>query len=82
MDLMSEYYKARELLLYTCAGTLATAKVYMQLPVHRRFVGCERDSAYFQDATSLLVEVHARQVMSPDANRAGSEKEFMASKML
>lgn len=64
MILLSIFYKAGELVLDTCASTLATAKAYLQLTEHQWFDGYEKDSALFQDAHLSLVELFAIIVLS------------------
>lgn len=56
------------------AGSLTTAKGCLHLPENHRFVGCEKDSAAFQDVVSSPMEVHAKQILSPDSAIAGARK--------
>lgn len=73
-DVVSKFCRAGELALDTCAVTLATAKEFLQLPVHRRLVECENDSALFRGALLSLLEVYAKRILSPDSYISRSEK--------
>lgn len=55
MNLVCNCFKAKELVLDTLAGTLETEKVSLQLTEHHRSVGCEKESACFQDELHSLV---------------------------
>lgn len=54
------FYKAKELVVYTCAGTLATAKTCLQLPQHRCFVGFDMNLMFFEDSLPSVVKFFAR----------------------
>lgn len=47
-DLVSKLSKAREQVLKTCPGTLASTKTLLQVLDHRKFVECEKDYAIFR----------------------------------
>lgn len=49
-DAVSEFWKVEQVVLDTCAGILATTWVCLQLPVHRQFVGCEKNPTFLQNA--------------------------------
>lgn len=65
--------QAGGLLLDTYTGNLATAKEKQQLSINRRFIEREMGSACSQDVLLLLVDVYAKQVLSPDSSIAGRE---------
>lgn len=48
MVLVYRFYKAGELVLVTCTGTMETAKTCSQLPEHLIFVGHERTVLNFR----------------------------------
>lgn len=48
-DLVFELFNAEELLLDTCAGTLAIAEPCLQLSGHHRLVEYEKHTVCFQD---------------------------------
>lgn len=58
-DVVSKFYKAKELILHPCVATLAIAKACLRLPQRRSFVTCEKDSMRFMESLSFLVEVFA-----------------------
>lgn len=74
MGLVSKFCKARKMVLDTCTNTYATAKVFLHLPKHRRLVDCEKDSAGFPDALTLLVEVYAKVVLSLGSDIAENQE--------
>lgn len=74
MDLFSKFFKVKELVLHTCAGTLASAKVCLQLPEHCKLIECTNTSACFQYPLPSLVEVYAKQALIPDSDIAGSRE--------
>lgn len=49
LDLLPKFYKARQLVLNTCVGSLATAKAYLPLPENHLLGGCQKHYACLQD---------------------------------
>lgn len=78
MDEVSMFRKAEQLELNNCAGTLVASKACFQLPVRRNFVRYEKDSMCCQDSPPSLVNIYAKQVLSPQPDRAGSGEAFEA----
>lgn len=69
-DLLVKFSSPAEVVLDTCAGTFATAKVCMLLPEHRRFVGCEKDGECFSRSLGSVVEVYGKQFLNPKSDIA------------
>lgn len=72
MNIVCMFSKAEELVLATCTGTLAIEKARLQPPEHCRLHGCEKGFTYSQDGHPPLVEGHAKPVLRPVSNMAGS----------
>lgn len=68
--LLNKYNKAREQVSDTHASTIATAKNFLQVAEHRRFVVFENDTACLQDMVMLLVEEYGKQVFGLHSNIA------------
>lgn len=82
MDGASKFSKAGEVLLITCACTLAAENACLLLHEHHPFVEFEKNTACFQHDLTSLVILYAMQFLSPDSNIAGSEKGFEPSEVL
>lgn len=67
-ELLSKFWKAGELELVVYHGKCFPAKKFLHMLEHCRFVGYEKDSAYFKDALSLLVEVCSKQFLRLDSD--------------
>lgn len=80
-DLVSKFWKARELLLNTSADTLPTAKLCLQLFGGRMIFECEKGSVCYQDEPLLLVDVYLKQVLSLDFDKARTRKAIEAKKV-
>lgn len=61
-------------------GTFMTALDCLQIPEYDSFVSCEKVSTCFQGVTLSLLNVYAKQVLSPESNRAESWETVEASK--
>lgn len=49
-NFVTEFFRAKELVRDTCAGSLATANSCLHLPDHFKFTWFDKDCAYFGDA--------------------------------
>lgn len=54
LALRFSFYWAGKLVFDNCAGSLASAKACMRLPIHCRFAGCEKDSVCIHCAICSL----------------------------
>lgn len=61
MDPSFIFSKAGELMLLTCADSLATVLSCLQQPEQLWYVGCEKHSASFENSLPSLEEVSAKQ---------------------
>lgn len=81
MRVKCSLWRARELVLDTCASTLATAKACFQMPERHRFVECDKDSFRVQHEVLSLLQVYEKYILNPDFNIAWCEIAVQASKM-
>lgn len=68
MDVTFKFCKAVELAVSTCAGTLATVKIWLLLSQHRRFVKRDNGAIRFMESLLLLVNVLNWQSVDPECN--------------
>ncbi|PXF48935.1 hypothetical protein BWQ96_01277 [Gracilariopsis chorda] len=54
-DLIRRFSQPGDLVVGMFAGTFWTAMAYMELPKHRKFVGCEPDKGYFEHARHAAI---------------------------
>lgn len=59
---------------------LVTATVYSNLPVHCKFVGCEKRLVLFQEVLPSLMSIHERHVISLESDIGGSWEAVDANK--
>lgn len=78
-DVVCKFCSAWKLELNTGAGSLTTAKTFLQLTEHHRFVGCEKALACHQDALRTRVEVYATQYLNLELDVAGYGKAVTTS---
>lgn len=64
LNLVSTFSKVREVMLASCAGTLAAENACFQLTKHHRIVGCQIKFWRFVDGPPSLVEVYPKHVSS------------------
>lgn len=64
MNVVKRFCIGGELVVHTCAGRLAPVKACFQLPLHRHFVGREKDSMCFLKFLLSVVEVLAWQFLN------------------
>lgn len=50
------------------------AKACMEIPQHRRLVGCDIDAHFFAARTEVLGETYARQVLNERSNISGTNE--------
>lgn len=74
MNLSSKVFDVGQLVLVTCASTLATAKACLQLSQSNSSVGCEKESARFRNALPSLVAVWAKLVLGSNCILSESEE--------
>lgn len=74
MDIASKFCKAGEPVADSCVSIHATSKTRLQLQHHRDFFGSAKYLMYFVESLPSLVEVFARQVLSPKFNMVGPRK--------
>lgn len=75
---MKKYTKASELVMNLCRGRIRTAKEYMLLSEHNRFVGFKTDALYFSSLATMKVETFGGQVMYTISDITGSAQEVKA----
>lgn len=81
MNILHKFCKARQLVLYTCAGSLATAEACFQLPVYFRFAGGGKESACYQYVLLSLLQVRAKKVLRAGSDLTGGERVFEENKV-
>lgn len=65
--LVCRFWKEEEIVLYTCAGTLAASKACLQLPRMPMDCRWSQQLRFFQDALPALVELYERHSMSAES---------------
>lgn len=80
-DLLPKFFRAGELRLDTSAGTVVTAKIFLQLSEHGRFVGYQKYFALIHVSLPSLEDIYAEQVVNLVSDLDGSEDIFEASKV-
>lgn len=72
-DLSLKFSRSVDLVLDSFSGRLCTAKVWLLLNKHRRFLECEKDGGCVEMSISRLVKVYACQLQNQKSYLNGKE---------
>lgn len=74
LNLLSKFFRSKELVLDIYAGTVPISKGYLQMPQHARLVGYGNEATMLQDMFSSLVDAYLKLVLSLDSDLARIER--------
>lgn len=72
MDIIARMTRPGDLVVDFTAGTFPVMKACMQLPQHRRFIGCDKDHHCVAAASPSVVFTFAKQIWNPSSDIEGN----------